>query len=107
MSIINSIISGIAQTNDTVQKALASIKEKPLKEEINKQASTSEPQEVLVDFSVTSKEVIMIREHLEDIPDIRYDKVNSLKDKINSNQYYISYELTAENILNSHIKGFY
>jgi len=107
MSIINSVISGLTRINDTVQRTPAAIKEKLNPAESYKSVPHSEPQEVHVDFSHASKEVIMLREQLEDISDIRYEKVHLLKAKMASNEYEISYEKTAENILNSHLRGIF
>jgi negative regulator of flagellin synthesis FlgM len=58
-----------------------------------------ETQDFRVNFSQTSKDFQLAKAYVDDAPDIRWDKVESLKEQIATDTYYVPYEKTAEKML--------
>jgi negative regulator of flagellin synthesis FlgM len=63
----------------------------------------TEPKEgAIVNLSQTSKEVQMAQRAMESEPDVRLEKVQAIKDRIEKGTYEINYEKTAEKMLKAY-----
>jgi len=100
MTIINSLLPGVARNNETSQKSqIPSQKNSIDPNKIYEEISTQE-EDVLIDFSKRSKEAFSILDYMDDLPDIREDKVTELRKQIEEGTYMFDYDLTAENMVN-------
>ena len=97
MSFINNIAAEKSLTNEAIQKT-SSVKGKL---QVADYGSTdiNEPQDVQVDFSQISQEVLNVKDMLESIPDNRDDKIKEIQELINNGEYEFDLDKTAENIL--------
>jgi len=80
MTIINSILTGLARNNETNQKtpvpqAKQTIDPSKIYDE-EKVDNVPLPEDVLINFSEQSKEAFSLLDLMDDIPDIREEKVN-------------------------------
>jgi negative regulator of flagellin synthesis FlgM len=103
MTIINSILPGVARNNEASQKNNVSPQNNSVNpnkihdETLNEITRTEE--DVLIDFSSQSKEAFSILDFIDEIPDIREQKVASLRQQIEDGTYSFDYELTAANMV--------
>jgi flagellar biosynthesis anti-sigma factor FlgM len=62
-------------------------------------ASTETTEDAVVNLSQRSKEIQMARKAMESEPDVRLEKVRTIKKKIENGTYGIDYNKTAEKML--------
>ena len=72
------------------------------KKDIKKEETTTINNDI-VDISGKSEIFSFAKKNIENIPDIRTDKVNALKDKIENGEYKIDEEQVADKIIKDHI----
>ncbi len=60
---------------------------------------TETTQDTVVNLSQRSKEIQMVRKAMESQPDVRLEKVQAIKKKIENGTYEIDYHKTAEKML--------
>jgi len=104
MTIINNIVSGLARNSESNQKA--PVQQPKQTVETGKiyedtQYNVSLPEDVLINFSEQSKEAISILDYIDEIPDIREDKVGALKQQFEDGSYTFDYESIASNMVDS------
>ncbi|MBF0449164.1 MAG: flagellar biosynthesis anti-sigma factor FlgM [Candidatus Magnetomorum sp.] len=108
MTIINSILTGLARNNETTQKSQVpapkqTIDPSKIYEESSNEITT--PEDVLIDFSKRSKEAFSLLDYMDDIPDIREQKVAELRQRIQDGTYTFDYEQTAANMVDEYLSG--
>jgi len=103
MTIINSILTGLARNNETNQKTpVPQPKQKIDPSQIYDDTAEEIilPEDVLINFSEQSKEAISLLDYIDEIPDIREEKVNELRQKIQDDTYEIDYQQLASEMVN-------
>jgi negative regulator of flagellin synthesis FlgM len=108
MTIINNIITGLARNSESNQKTpIQSPKHTVDAGKIyeNSQQEISLPEDVLINFSDQSKEAFSILDYIDEIPDIREDKVAALKQQFEENTYIFDYEKIASNMVDAFLPG--
>jgi len=108
MTIINNIITGLARNsesnqNSPVQKSKHAVDAEKKYE--NSQYDISLPEDVLINFSDQSREAISILDYIDELPDVRKEKVATLRQKFNDETYHFDYEKIASNMVDAFLPG--
>jgi negative regulator of flagellin synthesis FlgM len=108
MTIINNIMTGLARNSESNQKAPV----QPPRQTLDKGKISGEspydislPEDVLINFSDQSKEAYSILDYIDEIPDIREEKVAALKQQFDEDTYYFDYEKIASNMVDAFLNG--
>jgi len=104
MTIISNIVTGLARNSESNQKAPVQQPKQMVdtgKIYEDSQYSVSLPEDVLINFSDQSKEAISILDYIDEIPDIREEKVEALKQKFEAGSYIFDYENIASKMVDS------
>jgi negative regulator of flagellin synthesis FlgM len=108
MTIINNIISGLARNNESNQKVpVQTIKQTVDSGKISEDSKydISLPDDVLINFSDQSREAFSILDYIDEIPDIRDEKVAALKQQFEDDTYKFDYEKIASNMVDAFLNG--
>ena len=86
----------VAYLNSYVQNASASEKKNDQEKKIAKQDPLGEEK---VELSARARDIQKIKNILEDVPDVRKEKVTELKQSIDNGTYNVSGEMAAKKML--------
>jgi len=101
MTIINNILTGIQRGNENspVQSNRLTIEPDKLYEE--SQDKTKLAEGVHIDFSDESKEAFSILDYMDDLPDVREEKVAEIKQQFKDDAYIFDYDQIASNMIDA------
>jgi negative regulator of flagellin synthesis FlgM len=108
MTIINNIVTGLARNNESNQNTpIHQVKHTTDADKIyeERQYDISLPEDVLINFSDQSREAFTILDHIDEIPDIREDKVSALKQQFEDDTYIFDYDKIASNMVDAFLNG--
>jgi len=108
MTIINNILSGLARNSESNQKPPVQPPKQPVDPEKiydDSQYNISLPEDVLINFSDQSREAFSILDYIDEIPDIREEKVAALKQQFEEGTYTFNYEKIASNMVDAFLNG--
>jgi len=89
--------------SQTSPKAAEKIDEKPIAENQNVEETNRTDQDAIVSLSQASREAQQIQGAIENAPEVREEKVSSLREKIESGQYKVDNEAVADKLVESFI----
>jgi len=108
MTIINNIITGLARNSESNQNAPVQPPKHAVEADKKYEDSKYDitlPEDVLIDFSDQSKEAFSILDYIDEIPDIREEKVAALKQQFEDGTYNFDYEKIASNMVDAFLHG--
>jgi len=102
------MISGLARNSESNPKMPV----QPLKQSVeagkiyeDSQQDISLPEDVLINFSDQSREAFSILDYIDEIPDVREEKVAALKQQFEEGSYHFDYEKIASNMVDAFLPG--
>jgi len=92
----------ITETENSLTELISQYKtnEKKVSSEAEKQAADSVVQEDKVSLSSTARDIQQAKKAVEELPDVREEKVRELKDRIEAGKYDVNGEKIAGKMLN-------
>ena len=95
----------ISETRNPAAELISQYKINEKKEgsEAEKQAAGSVVREDKVSLSSTAKDIQQAKKAIEELPDVREEKVRELKDRIEGGKYDVNGEKIAEKMLNESV----
>jgi len=91
----------ITETGNSLTELISQYKvnEKKASSEHEKQAANGVPQEDKVSLSSTARDIQQVEKTIEQLPDVREEKVRELKDQIETGKYNVNGEKIAGKML--------